>query len=95
MLLSNEKKRKELRVVCHGSCSAEHLRCSAEHLRCFGMGRIYLRPLQKNIALRTDLRVKQEFQECLVCGGSFAISEMRRHMNTCVVCQPFIFSYIF
>jgi hypothetical protein len=88
MLLSKEKKRKELRVVCHGSCSAEHLRC-------FGTGRIYIRPLQKSIALRADIHVKEEFQECLTCAGKFAISEMRRHMNTCVVCQSLIFSYIF
>lgn len=83
MLLSNENKRKELRVVCHGSCSTEQLRC-------LGTGRIYLRPLQRGITLSTNIHVKEEYQECLTCRGSFAISEMRRHMNTCVVCQPLI-----
>ena len=77
MLLSNKKK-KELQVS-HGSCSSGQLRC-------FGTGRTYLRPLQKSIALSRNVNIKEEFQECFTCGGSFAISEMRCHMDTCVVC---------
>ncbi|CAB3977868.1 Hypothetical predicted protein [Paramuricea clavata] len=84
MLLTKEKKRKELRIVCHGSCNTEQLRC-------FGTGRIYLRPLQKSIPLPININVKEEFQQCLTCGGSFAVSEMRRHMNTCQVCISLTF----
>ena len=82
ILLSKAKKRGELDVVCHGSCSTEQLRC-------FGTGRIYLRPLQKSIQLTRAIHVKEEFQACLSCGQSFGISEMRRHLETCEVRRQF------
>lgn len=80
ILLSKEKKRKELGVVYNGCCSTDQLRC-------LGMGRIYLRPLQRSIPLPKSVNVKEEFQACLSCGESFATSEMRRHMNSCEVCN--------
>ena len=78
LLLSKEKKRKELQVVCHGSCSTEQIRC-------FGAGRIYIRPLQRSIPLTRTVKMKEEFEECLSCGTAFAVSEIRRHQQTCEV----------
>ncbi|CAB4029344.1 G2 M phase-specific E3 ubiquitin- ligase, partial [Paramuricea clavata] len=48
-LVSQEKARKQLKVVSHGSCSVEQIRC-------FGSGRIYIRPLQRSIPLTEGLQ---------------------------------------
>ena len=79
MLVSQEKVRKQLKVVAHGSCSTEQLRC-------FGSGRIYIRPLQKSIPLTEVLGIQEEYEVCLACDNPVAVSEMRDHQESCEVC---------
>lgn len=47
MLISDEKSRRNLRVVKYSSCCADEIRC-------LGTGRIYVRPIQTDIALGDD-----------------------------------------
>ena len=82
--MSEEKARKQLKVVSHGCCSTEQLRC-------FGNGRIYVRPLQRSIPLTESVRLQEEREHCLSCGETFSVSEMRDHLR---VCEVRIFRYI-
>lgn len=56
---------------------------SVEELRTFGTGRLYLRPIQKDIPLK-EIEITSEEQLCLTCGTSVVIAEMRQHLTTCV-----------
>ncbi|XP_028415158.1 uncharacterized protein LOC114538207 isoform X2 [Dendronephthya gigantea] len=76
ILVSQEKERKKLKVVSHGSCSTEQLRC-------FGNGRIYIRPLQRSIPLTETVRFHEEKEICLSCGESVSVSEMSEHLQAC------------
>ena len=58
-LLAREKSRTKLRVAKYGSCSADELRC-------FGTGRIYIRPIQSDIAL-ADQDDTDEHENCFLC----------------------------
>ena len=60
LMISQEKARKQLKVVSHGSCNTEQIRC-------FGNGRIYIRPLQRNIELTEETRLQDEMKICLSC----------------------------
>lgn len=63
-----------------------HGSCTTERLRCFGTGRIYIRPLQRSIPTQI-VKAEEEFEECIACGFAFAVSEVRRHQETCEVCK--------
>ena len=80
LLVSDDKSRKKLKIVAHGSCSTEEIRC-------FGTGRIYIRPLQKSIRLSEELHVQEEYEVCLACDTPVAVSEMRDHLESCEVCM--------
>ena len=93
LLLSKEKRRNELRVVCHGTCTPEEIRC-------LGSGRIYIRPLQRNIPLSPAPEIKEEYEECLTCLLSVPVSQMREHREVCAVstslsflCMTILISY--
>ena len=78
LLISDANVRKKLKVISHGSCTTKQMRC-------FGTGRIYIRPLQRSMKTQ-DVKVDEEFVECIACSSPFAVSEMRRHQETCEVC---------
>lgn len=86
LLISEARARKNLKVVSHGSCTTEQLRC-------FGTGRIYIRPLQRSITTQ-DVKVDEEFEECIACGSVFAVSEMRHHQETCEVHKLICFNFV-
>ena len=72
-----EKSRTELSIVSYGSCSTEEIRC-------FGSGRIYIRPVQIDIALNdSNLDWGDQYEDCMICKMPVALSAMRRHMETC------------
>ena len=83
MLIAEEKSRTKLQVVKYGSCSTEELRC-------LGSGRIYIRPIQVNIALADIEDLDDESEECLLCKISIPLASMRGHMESCPVCDVFV-----
>lgn len=82
-LLCKEESRKQLRVVNHGSCSAEQLRC-------FGTGRIYVRPLQRSIPITNVAAIKMELEECLTCFLPIPVNQMREHHTSCSVSTKYL-----
>ncbi|XP_028401094.1 uncharacterized protein LOC114524163 [Dendronephthya gigantea] len=80
LLLSKESARKELHVVSHGCCNAEQLKC-------FGTGRVYIRPLQKDIPLEKNDNTDVQFEECLSCQALIAINEMQEHLKQLWQCE--------
>ncbi|XP_068689839.1 uncharacterized protein [Montipora foliosa] len=78
MLLAHEKSRTKLRVVNYGSCSADELRC-------LGTGRIYLRPIQKDIVLGDEDDSDDQFEDCFICKVAIPLRQMRTHMDLCMV----------
>ena len=73
-------------IVSHGSCTTKSLRC-------FRTVRIYIRLLQRSI-VRQDIKVDEEFEECIACGSAFAVSEMPRHQETCEVRKHICFNFV-
>ena len=79
MLLAHEKSRTKLCVVKYGSCSADELRC-------FGTGRIYIRPIQSDIALADEDDADEQHENCFLCKVAIPLRQMRDHMELCTVC---------
>lgn len=82
LLISDEKSRRNLRVVKYGSCCADEIRC-------LGTGRIYIRPIQTDIALGDDDGSDEECEKCFICKVSIPLRQMRDHMELCPVCYVF------
>ncbi|XP_068723494.1 uncharacterized protein [Montipora capricornis] len=81
LLLSDEKSRRNLCVVKYGSCCADEIRC-------WGTGRIYIRPIQTDIALGDDGGSDEECEKCLLCKVSIPLRQMRDHMELCPAGSP-------
>ena len=50
-----------------------------------GTGRIYVRPIQKNLVIEEEAHDTEEYEECLFCKSLFLISEIRQHIASCIV----------
>ena len=83
LLVSDDKSRKKLKVVAHGACSTEEIEC-------FGMGRIYIHPLQESIRVTEEMYVREKYEVCLACDTPVAVSEMHDHQESCEVCIGFL-----